>query len=194
MKITLTDEHDQDFIIELSEEQILHEEDVYMIGKSCFLPFYNNKLELNGIWRLGSIVMNKYYTVFDMTPEDGSLAVGIALKNPVFVPDTDKTPDDGGITPKPEEPQNHTEAIGAVVIILILVILIGACIYKKKRDRELNPITVFETYKEYKDFGDMKLNKAGADKKGINYSESKLDSNTNSVSGREYSRANLSMN
>jgi hypothetical protein len=55
---------------------------------SCFLPFYNNKDTMNDTWVLGSIVLNNYYTVFDLTPEDGSLSIGVAKKNPTFVKDS----------------------------------------------------------------------------------------------------------
>jgi hypothetical protein len=57
-----------------------------LVQKACFLPFYNNKNTMNNTWVLGSIVMDNYYTVFDLTPADGSVSVGVAKKNPKFDP------------------------------------------------------------------------------------------------------------
>jgi hypothetical protein len=54
--------------------------------KVCFLPFYNNKDTMNNTWVLGSIVMDNYYTVFDLTPADGSVSIGVAKKNTNFDP------------------------------------------------------------------------------------------------------------
>ena len=103
-------------------------------GKAGFLPFFNNKVELNGVWRVGSKMMQKYYTVYDLTPTDGSLSIGVAPKNPTFTPDTNDGGDGGGGN-IPDQVKKHGGVIAAVVIIILSAMVGGACYYKKKRDQ-----------------------------------------------------------
>ena len=88
MNITLTDELQKDFVIQLTEEMMLREDTSgKMVDNACFLPFYNNKKTLDeNEWVLGSIVMKDYYTVYDLSPGDESLSIGIGKKNPTFIP------------------------------------------------------------------------------------------------------------
>jgi len=88
MNITLTDELQKDFVIQLTEEMMLREDTSgMMVDNACFLPFYNNKKTLDeNVWVLGSIVMKDYYTVYDLSPGDESLSIGIGKKNPTFIP------------------------------------------------------------------------------------------------------------
>ena len=51
---------------------------------ACFLPFYSNGLTLENKWVLGAVAMQNYYIVYDLTPSDGSLSVGLAPINPDY--------------------------------------------------------------------------------------------------------------
>lgn len=74
--------------------------------------------------------MNNYYTVFDLTPADGSVSIGVAKKNPSFNPD----PDDSGSIP--ELIKKHGGVIAAVIILLVLGFIAGGIIYKKRKTRQ----------------------------------------------------------
>ena len=79
---------------------------------------------MENTWVLGSIVMNNYYTVFDLTPADGSLSIGVAKKNPMFIHPYSNT--------IPEVIKKHMVAIAAVVITVLLVCLAGGFLYKRR--------------------------------------------------------------
>ena len=72
--------------------------------------------------------MNNYYTVFDLSPEDGSRSVGIARKNPIFVPDSEDT--GGGSIP--EVIKKNVGAVVVVVFIVALCCLSGVLLCKRK--------------------------------------------------------------
>lgn len=148
MKITLTDEHDQEFILELTEEQMLRDvTGLAMVDKACFLPFYNSAKTSPNTWVVGSIVLDSFYTVYDLTSETGDLAVGIQQKSPNFVPDTDDGGGGGGgITP--EDIKRHGALIATIIVFLIIGAMICCFLYKKKKQAKESNV-VFETYKQY---------------------------------------------
>jgi hypothetical protein len=95
--------------------------------------------------------MENYYTVYDLTPSDGSLSVGLAQKNP-----------DYGADPiLPQLVKDHATVIACSIIAVILLIA-AACFYRKKK-KDMDTTVVFETYKQY-DFGDIKSQKITSDK------------------------------
>jgi hypothetical protein len=156
MKITLSDKHQIDNVLEVSEEQMLTQADgrAHLTDYICNLPIYSSKDLYPGTWILGAVVMQNYYTVFDLSQDSGIIGVGVALKNPKFEPDTDD--DGGGGDIIPEHIKTHGTLI-AVTLIIVSFICIGVgCYYKKKKDGR-DASFVFETYKQYSDFGGMKM-------------------------------------
>ena len=146
---------------------------------SCYLPFYNTADTSPNTWIVGSIVLDDFYSVYDFTAENGDVAVGLGHKDPSF----DYTSGGGGIIP--EHIKKHGAVIATVIIFVIIGLAVCGFIYKKKKAKESN--FVFETYKDYQDFGSMKQGKQNAskniDKVGVNYSESHLASSAEN-SGR----------
>ena len=128
LKFTISDENGNDFVIEIPEDQMLREvRDVVPYAPvACFLPFYSNRATLPNKWVLGSVAMQNYYMVYDLTPADGSLSVGIAPKNPEFGPDSIL----------PELAKDHAAVIVSVVAIILVVI--GTVIYCRKKRAQQN--------------------------------------------------------
>ena len=48
--------------------------------KECFIPILLQNVSDSATWYLGSPILNEYYTVFDMSPED-YIQIGIADRN-----------------------------------------------------------------------------------------------------------------
>lgn len=149
MTLTLSDGKGKDFVIEVSESQMLRDVNnvIPTSNKACFLPFYTNRKTQPNTWVVGSLVMNNYYTVYDLTPSDGSLSFGIAPKNPKFGEDVHP------VDP-PTPLKDHKAALIAVVLTMLILGLFAFCLYRKHK-REMDSTVVFETYKEY-DFGQLK--------------------------------------
>jgi hypothetical protein len=54
---------------------------------------------LDQTWVIGSKVLQNYYTVFDMTSEQGKISMGIGLVNTTFDPFGDNSGGGGGPIP-----------------------------------------------------------------------------------------------
>ena len=111
--------------------------------------------------------------MYDFTAENGDVAVGLGHKDPSF----DYTSGGGGGIP--EQIKKHGGVIATVIIFVIIGLAVCGYVYKKKKATNKSSF-VFETYKDYQDFGSMKQGKQNAskniDKAGVNYSESHLAS------------------
>jgi len=129
--------------------------------KSCILPFYQTKMSKT--WVIGNLVLADYYQVFDFTQSSGDLAMGLGLKDPSF----DYEAGGGGL---PDKIKEHGHYVAIVISCVLIALSIVGCVCFKKRKINKQEF-VFDTVKEYADFGSMK--------KGINYSQ-KTTSDENS--------------
>ena len=107
-----------------------------MVDKACFLPFYSNAGTNPNTWVVGSIVLDSYYTVYDLT---GDLSVGIAPKSPNFDPDIDT----GGGGFSPENIRKHGGLRATIIMFVGIGCTTCGLIYKRKVKNEQD--TVFET-------------------------------------------------
>ena len=115
-----------------------------MVDKEvCLLPFYNNKKTLDKTWVLGGIVLDNHYTVFDLTPTDGSLSVGIARKNPLYVY-PQPSAGGGGAKPIHDKLKRNIEIIVGVFVIVALGIFAGVQCQKRRQARQMDPNFNFE--------------------------------------------------
>ena len=99
------------------------------VNKACFLPFYSNAMTSLKTWVVGSIVLDDFYTVYDLSSSTGDLSVGIAPKSPNFDPDSD----DGGGGFTPENIKKHAGLIATILIFLGIGCLTCGFIYKKRK-------------------------------------------------------------
>ena len=158
LEFTISDENNNDFVIKIPEDQMLREvrNVVPSAPVACFLPFYSNAKTLPNKWILGAVAMQNYYTVYDLTPADGSLSVGLAPINPDYQQDS----------VLPELVKDHAAVIVSIVVA-VLVLVAAVCYIKKKRQQQSQNV-IFETYQQY-NFG--KPESQNLVKKGFNNSE-----------------------
>jgi hypothetical protein len=175
------------FQLDLTEDKMLIPQ-VDNTGKDvCLLPFFIQRNQAKS-WALGSIFMNQYYVVYDASNEatDYNL-MGIAPRNPEEILPDDPTPGPTppgptppgptpGPTPGPDDGGDSEDGgskAPLIIAILVALLLVTGCIVVlvKKRNAQQGDNVVFETYQQYEEFGDNKLNK-----KGINASSSNSQS------------------
>lgn len=83
--LTLADEHQQEFVIELPKEKMLRDGGPGLgYDHSCVLPFYKIKDAYTKTWVVGSIILEDYYSVYDFTNSNGNIATGLGKKDPTF--------------------------------------------------------------------------------------------------------------
>jgi hypothetical protein len=103
------------------------------VDKVCYLPFYNNRNALSNTWVLGSIAMQNYYTVYDLTPADGSVSIGVAKKNLTY--DYTNFIDDNGNLPEPHKMADRPKVVVVVfIVVFVLACLVGLIFCKKNSD------------------------------------------------------------
>jgi hypothetical protein len=101
--------------------------------KACFLPFYAVDSQ-DYTWSGGSILMQKYYTVIDMSqPEGGKVTMGFAKQDASFDPFPHNHPDDGG---NKEAARSVGKIVGISIGSIIVIAGIGYVVFKK---RNTNP-------------------------------------------------------
>lgn len=105
--------------------------------KFCVFPFYENKGSED--WIIGTIITRDYYTVYDLSNEDGSgdIHMKMGKKNPAYEKKPDVPGGDGGDDgPTPDGPK-QTEVVViilAVVIVIATLILLYVCIKRKQKN------------------------------------------------------------
>lgn len=127
----------------------------------CYFPIYALRNEQSNNWILGKVVMEDYYTVFDLTnnnQEGDFVEITMGAKNTKYK----KNPDVPGGGDDNDKPSNKPKGVEIAVIILALVIVIATlgllyvCIKRKQRND-----ATFQ-FDHNKDYGAIKMgNKQG---------------------------------
>merc|ERR1719183_2189524 len=87
----------------------------------CYLPIYGRRDEVSNKWILGKVVMENYYSVFDLSQkeEGDSITIKMGLKNPNYK----KNPNVPGGGGDDDKPINKPKGAKVTVIILAIVIV-----------------------------------------------------------------------
>ena len=136
-------------------------EDYFVSGKNfggtddeCYLAFFPHNDGDQSLWFLGSYYMQDSYYIFDMTPSESGnnfLNIGIAPKNVVNPVMTAEAPNldkyGNQVDTNAEKMSSETEAdreankaviitaiVGAVVILIFIVLLIGISIANRNKE------------------------------------------------------------
>lgn len=125
-----------DMLMEPRESEMTDEEKEK--GKQlCYLPIYGLRNEVSTKWIIGKVLMEKFYTVFDLTQkeEGDSITIKMGEKNPKYKKNPD-VPGGGGDDDKPinQHKSKVTIVILAIVIVIATLGLLYTCIKKKQRN------------------------------------------------------------
>ena len=125
----------------------------------CYLPVYGLKREDQQKWILGKVIMERYYSVFDLSQSENgdSVKVKMGLKNPKYQIDPVNPGGGGGDDDNKPHPPETSQAIKVTVIVISIVVVIATlallytCIKRKQRSE-----STFD-FRSNKDFGAIKM-------------------------------------